>query len=87
MTEDDIQLLYEYDRWANNRVFKATSALSVEQFLRLLRIFESMLDLPCGAWLTRTVHRNRDGTQLEARLNGAQELELLREEQIVLFGW
>ncbi|PYX27572.1 MAG: hypothetical protein DMG77_18580 [Acidobacteria bacterium] len=34
MTEDDIQLLYEYDRWANNRVFKAASALSVEQFTR-----------------------------------------------------
>jgi uncharacterized damage-inducible protein DinB len=34
MTEDDIRLLYEHDRWANNRVFKAASALSVEQFTR-----------------------------------------------------
>jgi len=26
MTKDDIQLLYEYDRWANNRVLQAASA-------------------------------------------------------------
>jgi hypothetical protein len=32
MTKDDIQLLYEYDRWANNRILQAVSALSVEQF-------------------------------------------------------
>jgi uncharacterized damage-inducible protein DinB len=34
MTKDDIQLLYEYDRWANHRVFEAASALSAEQFTR-----------------------------------------------------
>src|SRR5260370_27803471 len=28
MTKDDIQLLYEYDRWANNRVLQAVTALS-----------------------------------------------------------
>jgi len=27
MTKDDIQLLYEYDRWANNRLLQAVSAL------------------------------------------------------------
>jgi hypothetical protein len=32
MTKDDIQLLYEYDRWANNRVLQAVSALNAEQF-------------------------------------------------------
>ncbi len=32
MTKDDIQLLYEYDRWANNRVLRAVSTLSPEQF-------------------------------------------------------
>jgi uncharacterized damage-inducible protein DinB len=53
MTEDDIPLLYEYDRWANNRVFKATSALSVEQFLRLLRISESISDLPFLVWVAQ----------------------------------
>jgi uncharacterized damage-inducible protein DinB len=34
MTKDDIQLLYEYDRWANNRVLHAVSTLSAEEFRR-----------------------------------------------------
>jgi uncharacterized damage-inducible protein DinB len=34
MIKDDIQLLYEYDRWANGRVLQAASALSPEQFTR-----------------------------------------------------
>src|SRR5256885_6829128 len=34
MTNDDIQLLYEYDRWANNRVLQAASTLSAEEFTR-----------------------------------------------------
>jgi len=32
VTRDDIQLLYEYDRWANARVLQAAAALSGEQF-------------------------------------------------------
>ena len=36
MTRDDIQLLYEYDRWANNRVFQAVSTLNAEEFTRNL---------------------------------------------------
>ena len=34
MTKNDIQLLYEYDRWANNRVLQAVSTLNAEQFTR-----------------------------------------------------
>jgi uncharacterized damage-inducible protein DinB len=34
VNKDDVQLLYEYDRWANNRVLQAASALSPEQFTR-----------------------------------------------------
>jgi uncharacterized damage-inducible protein DinB len=34
MTKDNIQLLYEYDRWANNRVLQAASTLGVEEFTR-----------------------------------------------------
>ena len=34
MNKDDIQLLFEYDRWANNSVLQSASALSVEQFTR-----------------------------------------------------
>ena len=34
MDKDEIQLLYEFDRWANNRVVQAASTLSAEQFTR-----------------------------------------------------
>ena len=45
MTKDDIQLLFEYDRWANNRVLQAVSALSTEQFTRdLCGNFRSLRD-------------------------------------------
>jgi uncharacterized damage-inducible protein DinB len=45
MTKDDIQLLYEFDRWANNRVLQAASTLSAEQFMRDLGgSFRSMRD-------------------------------------------
>jgi uncharacterized damage-inducible protein DinB len=45
MTKDDIQLLYEYDRWANNRVLQAVSTLSVEEFTRDLgNSFRSVRD-------------------------------------------
>ena len=44
MTKDDIQLLYEYDRWANSRVLQAVSALRPEQFTRLCGSFCSVRD-------------------------------------------
>jgi uncharacterized damage-inducible protein DinB len=34
MTREDIRLLFEYDRWANQRVFQAAAALTPEQFTR-----------------------------------------------------
>jgi uncharacterized damage-inducible protein DinB len=34
MNKEDIRLLFEYDRWANARVFLAASSLSAEQFTR-----------------------------------------------------
>ncbi|MGB9435729.1 MAG: DinB family protein [Candidatus Acidiferrum sp.] len=45
MTRDDIQLLYEYDRWANHRVLQAASTLNTEEFTRDLGgSFRSMRD-------------------------------------------
>ncbi len=45
MTKDDIQLLFEYDRWANNRVLQAASSLTAEQFTRdLSGSFRSVRD-------------------------------------------
>jgi uncharacterized damage-inducible protein DinB len=55
MTKDDIQLLYEYDRWANNRVLRAASALSDEQFTRDLggsfrSVRDALLHIVGGEW-------------------------------------
>jgi len=55
MTIEDIQLLFEYDRWANNHVLQAASALSVEQFTRDLggsfrSVREVLLHIIGGEW-------------------------------------
>lgn len=55
MTKDDLQLLYEYDRWANNRVLQAASALSPEQFTRDLggsfrSVRDTLLHIIGGEW-------------------------------------
>jgi uncharacterized damage-inducible protein DinB len=55
MNKDDIQLLYEYDRWANNRVLEALAALSAEQFTRDLggsfsSVRDAFLHIIGGEW-------------------------------------
>jgi uncharacterized damage-inducible protein DinB len=55
MNKDDIQLLYEYDRWANNRVLQAVSALSAEQFTRDLggsfrSVRDALVHIIGGEW-------------------------------------
>jgi uncharacterized damage-inducible protein DinB len=55
MNRDDIQLLYEYDRWANNRALQAASALSAEQFTRDLRggfhsLRDTLVHIVAGEW-------------------------------------
>jgi uncharacterized damage-inducible protein DinB len=55
MTKDDIQLLFEYDRWANNRVLQAASTLSVVQFTRDLggsfrSVRDTLLHIIGGEW-------------------------------------
>jgi uncharacterized damage-inducible protein DinB len=56
MTREDIQLLYEYDRWANNRVLQAASALSVEAFTRDLggsfcSVRDTLAHIISGEWI------------------------------------
>ena len=56
MTKDDIHLLYEYDRWANNRVLQAVSVLTAEQFTRDLggsfrSVRDTLLHILGGAWI------------------------------------
>src|SRR5258708_11382585 len=55
MNKDDIQLLFEYDRWANNRVLQAVSALSDEQFTRDLggsfrSVRDTVVHIISGEW-------------------------------------
>jgi uncharacterized damage-inducible protein DinB len=55
MNKDDIQLLYEYDLWANHRVLQAASALSAEQFTRDLgdsfpAVRDTLLHIIGGQW-------------------------------------
>jgi uncharacterized damage-inducible protein DinB len=55
MNKDDIRLLYEYDRWANNRVLQAVSALSDEQFTRDLggsfrSVRDTLVHIIGGEW-------------------------------------
>ncbi len=55
MNRNDIQLLFEYDRWANHRVLEAASALGVEQFTRDLggsfrSVRDTLVHIMGGAW-------------------------------------
>lgn len=55
MTRDDIQLLFEYDRWANSRVLQAARVLSTEQFTRDLRgsfrsVRDTLVHIIGGEW-------------------------------------
>jgi uncharacterized damage-inducible protein DinB len=56
MTPHEIQLLYEYDRWANNRVLQAASALTNEQFTRDLggghrSLRHTLVHMISGEWV------------------------------------
>lgn len=55
MTTDDIRLLYEYDRWANNRALSAASVLSSEEFTRdqggsFASVRDTLLHIVAGEW-------------------------------------
>lgn len=55
MTKDDIELLYEYDRWANNRVLEACSGIRTEQFTRDLggsfsSVRDTLVHIFAGEW-------------------------------------
>jgi uncharacterized damage-inducible protein DinB len=71
MNKDDIQLLYEYDRWANAQVFQSLAALTHEQFTRDLdgsfpSVRDTMLHILAGewTWLTYWKARSQDAAFL-----------------------
>lgn len=55
MNKDDIQLLFEYDRWANHSVLQAASKLSAERFTRDLggsfaSVRDTLVHIVSGEW-------------------------------------
>lgn len=55
MNKNDIQLLYEYDRWATARVFAAAASLTNEQFTKNLggsfpSVRATLLHILAGEW-------------------------------------
>jgi len=60
MTRDDIALLYEYDRWANNRVIESALALAPEQFARDLggsfsSVRDTLVHILAAEWIWLTL--------------------------------
>jgi uncharacterized damage-inducible protein DinB len=75
MTKDDIQLLFEYDRWANERMLQAVSALASEQFTRHLDgsfscLRDAVAHIIGGQWIWLAYWK--------ATMHGAALLEELR---------
>ena len=67
MTIDDIRLLYQYDRWANNRVLQATSRLSAEEFTRDLggsfrSVRDTLVHIIGGEWIWLSIGKSRRPT-------------------------
>jgi hypothetical protein len=59
-----LRLLYEYDRWANNRVLRAASALSAEEFKRDLggsfrSVRDTLVHIIGGEWSGSCTGRSR----------------------------
>lgn len=82
MTTDDIQLLYQYDHWANNKIFEAASALSEDQFTRDLggsfrSVRDTMLHIISGEW-GWLMYWN-------AQSHGPDFLKVLRDRRDALF--
>jgi uncharacterized damage-inducible protein DinB len=56
MNKEDIELLYEYDRWANARVIQSFTTLTSDQFTRDLggsfpSVRDTMLHILAGEWI------------------------------------
>ncbi len=68
MTKDDIQLLYEYDRWANNRVLQAAYAPGDPRLAEAIDIVHSS-QRKDGRWSLQ--HAYKGGTYFELERLGA----------------
>ena len=67
MNKDDIQLLFEYDRWANKSALQAASTLNLEQFTRDLggsfkSVRDTLVHIVSGEWGWLTIFKERSLT-------------------------
>ena len=56
MNKDEVQHLFEYNRWANNRMFKALSELTTEKFTSKLpnshrSVRDTLVHIISGEWI------------------------------------
>ena len=66
MTKDDVQLIYQYDRWANRRTLKTVSALSHKQFIKDLgggfpSVRDTLVHILGGEWIWLAYWRDPPG--------------------------
>src|SRR5260370_1833250 len=85
MNKDDIQLLYEYDRWANNRVLQAVSGLSEEQFTRDLggsfrSVRDTLVHIVGGEWGWLTYWKEPNPSATFARDLGDRHYAMFHSE-------
>ena len=97
MTKEDIQLLFEYDRWANNRVLQAVSALSVEEFTRDLggsfrSVRDTLVHIVSSEWAWLTIWKepalsSAFVTDLWTRLDGQFPTDAFPDIAAVQLRW
>jgi uncharacterized damage-inducible protein DinB len=97
MNKDDMQLLFEYDRWANDSVLQAASTLSVEQFTRDLggsfgSVRDTLVHIVAGEWGWLTIWKEPEltsafVTELWARIGTIFDPKSYRDIAAVRAKW
>src|SRR3974390_1799579 len=75
MTQQDIQILFANDRWANNRTLLAASALSAEELVRDLggsypSVRDTLVHIIGGEWIWLTYWKRPPATPPAPRGTG-----------------
>jgi uncharacterized damage-inducible protein DinB len=86
MNKIDIELLYQYDRWANNRVITSVAALSAEQFTRDLggsypSVRDTLLHIIAAEWIWQQYWKLPVVTTATSTELRAQRDELFRPDK------
>ena len=97
MNKEDIQLLYQYDRWANNRTLQAASTLSSEQFTRDLggsfrSVRDTLVHILGGEWIWLSYWKSPSHSfailaELRTRRDALFHPDLFSSADAVRFKW